>query len=98
MPAIWKKGVVIYLFNTVLMVCYFLGEQANRQHVASVNLDQLAKETEILARMLRKPTAKVILSDFFLSLDAHVTLDLARLIQKSRTNINMSQKDLAAVS
>lgn len=28
---------------------------------------------------------------------AHVTLDLARLIQKSRININMSQKDFAVV-
>ena len=35
---------------------------------------------------------------FFFFSDAHVTLDLARLIQKCRTNIGISQKDLAAVS
>ena len=29
-----------------------VGEQANRQHVASVDQNQLAKETDLLARML----------------------------------------------
>ena len=33
-----------------MFVATCAGEQANRQHVASVDQDQLARETEVLAR------------------------------------------------
>lgn len=74
---------------------FVVGEQANPQHSAPVNPTQLAKETEVLSR---ESIHFVLDGDLQLaSLDAHVTLDLARLIQKSRIDINMSQKDFAVV-
>ena len=91
-----------------------LGSQLNKQHAPSVDPQELARETERLHRrvalttMYNSPvllyttheviTVAHILMMYINFVDVHIGLELGRLIQQTRTQKKMSQKDLAAVS